>query len=428
MSENHQGSGVDNSSVSERISDSMKRVDCSVAFRALTKQELDVCLNCVKSSIHSKIQPMPTHGISPEGQLEGFVFECSPVDSASILPVSLSCFAATCIYEVNTASIASTPYLDLVNNIDDMNDKLMSLVEDMKNDECSPLTLNCMADYENIKQQGQGMVQDECEWREELPAKLGIYHCFMRTNAQNQREHKVFIVISGNCQHATEEIHKLWLDAAETMTAGEFIQCPEVEWLRQTTLRHHNRLAHRVATSMNMSVQSIDDMECVGSQKKMLLPTLSCFYRDMALINNKVYLSTDACLLALNCSGVVFDCFSDEGFWVFTGPQDYSSYKIFGSNFQTNRQQHVFPTKSVFFHSLYPSPQRTNVISIQQEKQPITQHTRLMHITTHHSTKRRFNGYLFPHAEFLQHTQKLGFSLNDGIANLMPILVYCTDE
>ena len=120
MSEAHLGPGVHNPSVSESIFNSMERVDCSMAFRDLTKQELDACLNCVASSIHSKIQPMPTHSISPEGELEGFVFECSPVDSASILPVSSRCFAATCIYEVDAASIASTPYLDLVTNIHDM--------------------------------------------------------------------------------------------------------------------------------------------------------------------------------------------------------------------------------------------------------------------------------------------------------------------
>ena len=179
---------------------------------------------------------------------------------------------------------------------------------------------------------------------------------------------------------------------------------------------------------MNMSIQALEDMECVGSTKRMLLPTLSCFYRDMALINNKVFLSSNASLLALNHSGVVFDCFSDEGFWVFMGPPDYSSYKIFGSNFRANTQQQGFPTKSVLFHSLYACPQRANVIPIQQHQHAMTQQTRVMQITTHHSTKRRFNGYLFPHAEFVQHTQKLGFSLNDGIANLMPILMYCTDE
>ena len=202
MSQAQYGPVDDDPSVSKSISNCMERVDCSMAFRDLTKQELDACLNCVASSIHSNIQLMPNHCISPEGELEGFVFECSPVDSASILPVSSRCFAATCIYEVDASSVASTPYLDLVTNIHDMNDNLTSLIEEIKNDECSPLTLSCMADYENITQQEQGIVQDQCEWREELPAKLGLYHCFMRTNAQNQREHKVFIVISGNCQHA----------------------------------------------------------------------------------------------------------------------------------------------------------------------------------------------------------------------------------
>ena len=39
-----------------------------------------------------------------------------------------------------------------------------------------------------------------------------------------------------------------------------------------------------------------------------------------------------------------------------------------------------------------------------------------------------YTGYLFPHALFVQELERLGFSMNDGIANLMPILMHCTDE
>ena len=136
------------------------------------------------------------------------------------------------------------------------------------------------------------------------------------------------------------------------MTAAEFVQSPEVTWLRQATLRHHNRLASRVASAMGMSLQCVVDMEAVGAPKTMLLPTASCFYRDISLAHNKVLLSSDAALLHQTKSGVVFDCFSNEGFWVFMGPRDYSSYKIFGSEFCTTSHL-AFPTKAICFHDLY---------------------------------------------------------------------------
>ncbi len=37
-------------------------------------------------------------------------------------------------------------------------------------------------------------------------------------------------------------------------------------------------------------------------------------------------------------------------------------------------------------------------------------------------------GFLFPHADFVQALAKLGYDINDGITNLMPIVVYCEDE
>jgi hypothetical protein len=37
-------------------------------------------------------------------------------------------------------------------------------------------------------------------------------------------------------------------------------------------------------------------------------------------------------------------------------------------------------------------------------------------------------GFLFPQADFVQALAKLGYDINDGITNLMPIVVYCEDE
>ena len=37
-------------------------------------------------------------------------------------------------------------------------------------------------------------------------------------------------------------------------------------------------------------------------------------------------------------------------------------------------------------------------------------------------------GFMFPHSVFVEDLQKLGFSLNDGITNLMPIVTYCSDD
>jgi hypothetical protein len=46
----------------------------------------------------------------------------------------------------------------------------------------------------------------------------------------------------------------------------------------------------------------------------------------------------------------------------------------------------------------------------------------------YHSADTSFTGFLFPHADFVQALAKLGYNINDGITNLMPIVIYCEDE
>jgi hypothetical protein len=42
--------------------------------------------------------------------------------------------------------------------------------------------------------------------------------------------------------------------------------------------------------------------------------------------------------------------------------------------------------------------------------------------------KSKFTGVMFPDSSFIAELEKLGFSNNNGITNLMPIVMYCSDE
>ena len=44
------------------------------------------------------------------------------------------------------------------------------------------------------------------------------------------------------------------------------------------------------------------------------------------------------------------------------------------------------------------------------------------------SQETEYDSFLFPNSQFIDELKKLGFQTNDGINNLMPILVYCEDE
>ena len=403
-------------------------VNIKTVGRQLTSIEMDACQNCVVSSKHSQIHVMPNHAINKEGELEGFSFLCSPEDVASIMPISKSLFYTTAVYECFATS--SSPYLQLMQDLHSSENKLRDFVNMVAQEAQAPVKLDCMQE-DSVD---SWKIKDEREWTEELPSKIGIYHCFMRTNVQNMREHKVFIVVSGACKHAAEEVYNLWLDARHTITSKQFLECAEINWLRKTTSRHHNRLAARLADFFNFKVHFMKDIEAVGPSRKIILPTLSNVCYDLSLCRNRIVVTNNAAILNECKSGVIFDCWGTEGFWIFSGPRDTSAYKIFGSEFLSHSVHSSFPTSTVRYHSQYISKHKNDVIQVQRlhedddsfnTAKSTVRHTQKI---IYNSSVKKYEAFLFPNTQFLEELNKLGFRQNDGIINLMPIVAYCEDE
>ena len=77
---------------------------------------------------------LPNHNISPEGEFQGFLFQCSEEDMASKLPVSTQCLAATCVYECQSVGSVN-PYLQLVMDMHSTTTKFQALIDEIK---CDP--------------------------------------------------------------------------------------------------------------------------------------------------------------------------------------------------------------------------------------------------------------------------------------------------
>jgi hypothetical protein len=411
-------------------------LDTRFAHRSLTRQEHDAALNSVTSSQHTKLTVMPNHALNCEGELEGFVFECAAEDSASVLPISKSSFLTTAIYECLQDNGSS--FLELTTNMSATTAKLREMMEhiESRDNETEHLKFDCMPELD-ASVDSQHTFKDQRVWRENTPAKIGIYHCFMRTTSQNMREHKIFIVVTGYCKHASEELHNMWLDARHDITAGQFMACAELDWLRKATLRHHSRLAARLAQALNLNVRFIEDVNAVDDVC-MLLPSTSCVCRDLALVNGRVLVTSDAALIDTCKSGLLFDCYASEGFWVFMGPRDTGSYRMFGNEFQVTGKYQGFPTKTVRYNKLFPPREKTNLVTPYGRQsvgacdtvvQQAVLHTGAAeHNVLYSSPRTSITSFMFPHAGFINVLSQLGFNQNDGIINLMPITAYCDDE
>ena len=434
-------------------------VDTRYAHRSLTRQELDAAHNSVAGSKQTRITLIPNHSLNMEGELEGFVFECSADDSASVLPLSKSTFSTIAIYECRQE--CGSVYQELTKDIVATKAKLNTIMHAIQSTQhkIDHLKMECMPDME-LSNESPYFFKDQRSWCENTPCKIGIYHCFMRTTAQHTREHKIFIVVSGYCRHASEELYNMWLDTRHDISVRQFVNCAEIDWLRKATLRHHSRLAARVAQVLHLNVDFIEDVNSVDGAN-MLLPSTSCVTRDIMLKGgitgcNVVY-TCSAAIMESCKSGITFDCYASEGFWIFMGPRDTGSYRLFGNEFRVTGKNLAFPTNAVRYNNFFPAREQTNTVTmhgrnkreveretysqnkedsedsedqmqqvIQQFVKAIDENATNNVIYGHKVTD--VTAFMFPHAGFVDVLCQLGFDRNDGIINLMPIVTYCTDE
>ncbi len=80
-------------------------------------------------------------------------------------------------------------FLNLTMNLSDTIAKVKEMMLEIEhgNDEIEHLKFDCMPELDaNIDL--QNTFKDQRVWRENTPAKIGIYHCFMRTTSQNMRD------------------------------------------------------------------------------------------------------------------------------------------------------------------------------------------------------------------------------------------------
>jgi hypothetical protein len=109
-------------------------------------------------------------------------------------------------------------------------------------------------------------------------------------------------------------------------------------------------------------VRFIEDVNAVDNVC-MLLPSTSCVCSDLAMVNCRVLVTIDSALIDTCKLGLLFDCYASEGFWVFMGPRDTGSYRMFGNEFQVTGKYQGFPTKTVRYNKLFPPRERTNLVT-----------------------------------------------------------------
>jgi hypothetical protein len=399
----------------------LRRLDTQFAGRALTELETATCKNCLRQSQHTRMRMMPNHHVDADGNLQGFFFECNSEDRASVLPVSAQMFSATAVYEVQSSAerAFNTDVLRLFSSADESQCLMQAVADELERDPTEPALFECIGEPDDGE---DGVVprkiEDHRAWAPSVPAKMGLYHSFSRSYANDKREHRLFIVVTGGLRQAAEQLNNLWLDCAASVSAREFVQAEETQWLRTATVRSLNRVAALIAQRFGLHVHTVVDHEDPRGER-MALPSLVTRHHDMDIVDGRVRLTSSAALTDTVDSGVVLDLFSSEGTWVFMGPRNTTEFNVFGSMLAHRADAQAFPTRSVRFSALYPSAGLVNTVKVRAS--PCVIHSPAI-------APEHFNEFMVPDEQFYRITEQLGFNRNDGILCLMPVICFVTDE
>ena len=374
---------------------------------------------------------MPNHHVDEKGNLNGFLFTCSPEDKASVLPIGQQMFSATAVYEVKNKTNTSfnSNAMRIISDQTESNSILLEIVRDLRCNPCQPALFDCIGDPDVLDDgYTQPKIEDQRAWAESLPFKMGIYHTFSRSYANDQREHRVFIVVSGALVEASEQLYNLWLDCSSELTSREFVESEEARWLKTATLRSLNRIAAKIAEQFDLSVHLVTDYED-PQRGRMALPSLVTRHHDMDVAQDQVRLVSSCALTDSLDSGVIFDLFSTEGFWVFQGPRNTTEYSLFGSMLAHRIDAQAFPTRTVRYNELFGSDNTCNVVKVHPNSDsPAIMRDGRDSMLALDDANTMYCEFMLPDERFYRIAEQLGFNRNDGIMTLMPIVCFVSDE
>ena len=386
-----------------------QQIDLSHACYSVSATELDAANNIVSKSPHTQLKLLPNHRISLNGELEGFLFQAHHEDRAAVLPFPPNMFDMMCMYEIKPPndSAFNSDVLHILNNIQEYQEAMKDVHDDLSSDEDKPqwAHFDCIPEEDSNANSLISRLIDQREWRETVPRKMGLYHAFGINSLTSKREHKLYIIIEGNMIFACEDLHNLWQETRNSLTSEQFADSEELAWLRQATLRNHNRIASIIAKKFNLSIKHSIDTDDPTGKKTMVYPTTTTYFNDIRRcpLSRRVTLTNNASMTDTTVNGILFNTLDMHNYWLLRGPRDLTDGNTYGTQLR-NTNNNVMPTTvTTYHHTFHPPPEVINSVwkSDADSQESI----------------------LRPNEQFMRHLEQLGFNRNDGVLHLMPIVV-----
>lgn len=380
----------------------------------------------------------PTHHVDTQGIFHGFRVAYPPRTAGVLLPINREMFFGHTMVE----AIASGPNTAL-------NPDVMRLASDPA--KCAKLMAEFLAETEaaatghepglhclpcNVRSwdasceggvsaariyNAEDRATDSAAWRPELPVRVGVYHAFVRGFSKDVREHKIFLAVTGGCTLAAESYYNLLLDIGTSSDVDEICDAEETFWMRQASYRARCRLLAALARKFGLAVKTISDISSYDAQQ-MALSTTDTVYNNVSRLRSEHVAVFSECVdTTTSRNGVVHALHPAEGLWIFRGAARASGGAChLGLGFGDQRVCGLFPANS--FEIIQRKRARPAGLAtvITRASDAVVSHRRGTD-----TTNREFS---WPDERFFDTLRRMGWDRNNGIVELVPIVVGVTRD
>lgn len=415
--------------------DLVKRKNLDFAHHPLSRDEEETIDGILETDANCDVTVTPGHHIDAQGLLRGFRVAYPRHTSEVVLPVSREMFFGHTIVEAGSSVGPNADFMRLASDPARCRQLMTELLTEIDTASigheaglhCIPQNVQVW-DASKVGGVGrgafsvEGRATDSAPWEPEIPVRLGVYHAFVRGLTKDSREHKVFLGVTGGCTLAAEGYYNLLLDLGTDTDLEEVVDCEETFWLRQASYRARCRILALAAQKFELSVKTMTDINAYGGCQMALATTDTIYNNITRLRSGHVAVFSDCVDTTTSKNGIVNAMHPSEGLWVYKGSvRSSAGGSHMGLGFGDQRRCGIFPS-GTFPISTPPrggqDPWRDYTTVFSRNANCVVPYK-----CDEHATPKRFT---WPDEKYFGVLRDMGWDRNNGIVELMPIVVGIT--
>lgn len=380
------------------------RLHTSHALHPLTQDEATTYCSMLAQDNNAEVFIMPTHHITPLGNVKGFRLLLDRDSDCSLLPINRDMFKGSTMVECDPGNRSIHPeVIRLLSDPDMVRGIVLQVLAQIASHTPNTLaSLDCMPqsgktentevtldDYYTGKERSELLLEnliaerighhsctqrsrDSRSWNVDMPSGVGIFHAYVKSRDTGKREHKAFITVSGGCRRASEQFYNLNLDLMGDAKAWELESCEEAFWLRRTSCRSRCHTIKLFTDALKLSVPTAEDIHSFQEGVTIPVPTTDTLSNDLSVTDDgRVAIFNGACDVTSIKNGVLCQQHPSEGIWLFQGSHQSSVGELsnFGGGFGSSELCGAFPTGTVeMFEDSYQTLSTSNHEAVSPQK------------------------------------------------------------